>query len=121
MSTTPKKITAGLVLGIAGGFISVAYLAIFFEANVDNALIMGGYLLTAVLFFALAGAFTQNGPWSWNVLLFMTFLTAGAIAALVIGSYVDLYAGAVLVAIDVLIVLDLLFPSAKVWLDGARI
>jgi hypothetical protein len=119
--TTPKKITAGLALGIIGGFISIVFLALFFEGNTDNTLVMGGYLLTAVLFFALAGAFTQNGQWSWNVLLFITFLTAAIIVSLVIGGYVDLYAGLVLILIDAIIILDLQFPSSKIWLDGARI
>ncbi|MDR0523811.1 MAG: hypothetical protein LBG62_05270 [Candidatus Methanoplasma sp.] len=117
----PKKMHAGAALGAVGGVISMVLLALYFEADADYAAPMGACLLLASLFFAIAGGFTANGQWSWNMLTFMTFLAMGAVIALAIAEIIDLYSGAILAAIAALIVLALMFPSSKTWMERPRI
>jgi hypothetical protein len=120
METMPKNVRLGGALGLLGGVICIVCMALFFRAE-DGALTeMGACMLTAVMFFALAGGFYKGGQWSWNVLLLMTFLTIGAVGGSVIVGAMDLYAGAILVMIGALIVVILSMPSSKIWANRMR-
>jgi len=121
MEIIPRIVKIGSALGFIGGIISIICMAIFFKAD-DNALVsMGTYLLIAVMFFALAGGFARNGTWSWNMLLFMTFLTIAVVCCSVIFNATDLYASIILVVVGALIVLSLSMPSSKTWTTRLRI
>jgi len=120
MEKVPRIVKMGSAFGFLGGVISIFCLAIFFTADSDMLSVMGVYMLAAVMFFALAGGLARNGPWSWNVLLLMTFLTISCVGCSVIFGSMDLYAGIVLVLIGALIVLSLAMPSSKIWTNRMR-
>ncbi|MCL1979027.1 MAG: hypothetical protein FWG60_02580 [Methanomassiliicoccaceae archaeon] len=120
METVPGNVKIGSALGFIGGVVCIISMALFFEAEESAVLDMGVYMLIAVMFFALAGGFTKNGPWSWEVLLLMTFLTIGIVVSSAVLGAVDPYAGAILVLIGILIVIGLSMRSSKTWANRMR-
>ncbi|MCL2509883.1 MAG: hypothetical protein FWF07_02250 [Methanomassiliicoccaceae archaeon] len=121
MMKLPRFVKVGSALGFAGGFISVACLAIFFAVSDNTLIAMGAYLLIAVMFFGLAGGLTKGGQWTWNVLLLMTFLTLGVVGGAVVFAAVDLYAGIVLGVVGALIIISLAMPSSRIWANRMRV
>jgi len=121
MKKVPRTVKVGGALGFIGGLISIACLAIFFEADDSILMVMGAYMLVAVMFFALAGGLAKDGLWSWNVMILMAFLTIGVVGGSVVFEAVDLYAGIILIAIGALIVASLAVPSSKIWTNRMRI
>ena len=121
MENLSRIVKIGSALGFIGGIVSLLCMVIFFEAEDSALTLMGTYLLIAVMFFALAGGLSKGGQWSWNVVLFMTFLTIGVIGMAVVMEVVDLYVGILLGAIGVLIVASLSTPSSKTWANRTRI
>jgi len=121
MEIIPRIVKIGGALGFIGGVISIICMAIFFKAD-DNALVsMSAYMLIAVMFFALGGGFAKNGNWSWNMLVFMTFLTIAVVCCSVIFNATDLYASIIMVVVGVLIIIGLSMPSSKTWATRMRI
>ncbi|MDR3283369.1 MAG: hypothetical protein LBS92_07190 [Candidatus Methanoplasma sp.] len=117
----PRSAAAGVVLGLLGGILSFAFMAFLFEAGTDAVSEVGSYMLLAVLFFAIAGAFTANSQWSWDMLLFMSFLTATISVVFLVVEAVDLYAGVIALVMVASIIAVLLSPSSRIWLDRPRI
>lgn len=115
---TPNGIKTACGLGLLGGVISVACLAIYFKPENSALAIIAFYMLVAVLFFATAGAFTKNGQWKWRVALFVNMLTMGIILACIIGDYFATYAGVLLLVIAVCIFVLELLPSSKEWMQS---
>jgi len=121
MENIPGIVKVGGALGFIGGIISIICMAIFFNADDNTLSSMGAYMLIAVMFFALAGGFARNGKWSWNMLVFMTFLTIAVVCCSVIFDATDLYASIILVVVGALIILSLSMPSSKTWTNSIRI
>jgi len=121
MIKLPRFVKVGSALGFAGGFISIACLAIFFAVNDNTLITVGAYMLIAVMFFGLAGGLTKGGQWTWNVLLLMTFLTLGVVCGGVVFNAVDLYAGVVLVVVGALIIVSIAMPSSRIWANRLRV
>jgi len=121
MKKVPRMVKVGGALGFVGGLVSIACLVLFFEADKSILLVMGVYMLVAVMFFALAGGLAKDGLWSWNMLMLMTFLTIGVVGGAVVFETVDLYAGIVMIAIGALIVATLSVPSSKIWANRMRV
>jgi hypothetical protein len=118
MSVTPNGIKTACGLGLLGGVFSVACLALFYKPE-DNILpTIAFYMLTAALFFALAGAFVKNSQWNWRVALFVSFINLGIIAGCMAAGYFELWAGIVLLIFDVCIVILETLPSSKKWLNS---
>jgi len=118
MNSLPGNISAGCGISLLGGVISIVCLALFFEPEELSLTIMGLYMLSAVLFFGMAGTFTKNSQWSWKMTVFMGFFTIGVVAASTAAGYFEMYAGALLVAIGVLILIVAMLPSTKKWLNN---
>lgn len=66
----------GLVVSCLGGIIAIAGLAIYYERSWDTVTALGLMLLLSAMFFAMAGAFTDNSQWSPKAHIFFGFLTA---------------------------------------------
>lgn len=117
MSTTPNGIKTAYGLGIFGGVLSIALMAFYFKPEDDILPEIAFYMLTAVLFFAMAGAFSKNSQWSWRVALFVSFICIGTAAGCTTAGYFEPAAGALLIAIGTCIVILEILPSSKKWLD----
>lgn len=121
MNTLPRNIKAGCILGYIGGLISMVCLVLFFKPEEAAVETMGMYVLIAVLFFAMAGAFTKTGQWSWRILVFMCFVTIAIIGGLMIWGDVDYYAGSVLIAVAILMLACIALPTSKDWIDSNKL
>lgn len=104
MSMKISNSKLGCGLGILGGIICMIGLVLYFEAAQSAIVTMSLYMLAAVLFFALAGAFSQTGQWSWNVLMFMAFVTTGIILGGTIAGYYDFWFGFIETIVGILII-----------------
>lgn len=120
MNTPLEKIRIGSILGLVGGVTCLIGMFIEFVPEEDNLSIIGFYLLMAVLFFALAGAFRPEGPWSWKMLNLLTFSTMSLAIVGVIAGYSNVYASAIMSIICVLIIVYLSFPSVKLWMEDIK-
>ena len=88
--------TAGYVLSTVVGIICLILAFSSFVPDIDAITGISTYMLLAVLFFALSGALTSNGQWSWNTTFLMAFFTMGLIGSLVIFDFVDICRGLLL-------------------------
>jgi hypothetical protein len=121
METVPGNIKIGGALGLLGGVISIVCMVIFFKLEESTIAEMGAFMLLAVMFFALAGGLSKGGQWSWDVLLLMTFLTIGATLCATILGILFPVAAIVLMAIAALIVVILIQPASKTWVNRVRV
>ncbi|MDR3205655.1 MAG: hypothetical protein LBT41_00930 [Candidatus Methanoplasma sp.] len=119
--TPPRSAWAGVALGAFGGILCIVAMAFLFKPETDAVPDIGSYMLLAALFFAIAGAFTANNQWSWDMLLFVTFLTAAVSMVLTIMGAIDIYGGILIFVIAAAIVAVLLIPSSKTWLDRPKL
>lgn len=116
MSNTVK---AGCVLGLVGGIIAMIGLIFFLKEETYAITTMGVYMLAAVMFFALAGAYSATSQWSWKVLMFMNFLTLGVIIGGAIADYYNAAWAAIEAVIGILILVIGAGP-AKIWFSAPR-
>jgi len=121
MEIMPKSMKIGCALGAIGGIISVVCLVMFFEADESTILVMGVYMLFAVLFFAQAGAYTKNSQWPLDILTLVTFLTIGIVFAAMIFEVIEREPGILLIAVEALMIIALTRPSAKIWLSRIKV
>ena len=113
MSNTIKT---GCALGIIGGIVAMIGLVLYLEVDNSAVVTMSVYMLAAVLFFALAGAFSMNSQWSWKVLMFMNFVTLGIIIGGAIADYYNMWWAVVEAVIGILIVIVSVSGETKIWL-----
>ena len=121
INAVPMFIRIGCALGFIGGLVSMVCLALFFQESNSALAEMGAYMLIAVMFFGLAGGLTKTGPWNWNALLLMTFLTISAVGCSAVFGIVDIYSAVILVLIGALIVVILSAPSSRTWGNMIRV
>lgn len=114
----PNGIKAACGLSLFGGILSIAYLALFYESSEGFIAVSAFYMLAAVLFFALAGAFVKGGQWKWGVALLVSFLNIGVVVACIAAGYFDQAAGALLIVLNVCIVVLATMPASRRWLDA---
>ena len=117
MSNTIKT---GCALGIIGGIVAMIGLVLYLEVDNSAVVTMSVYMLAAVLFFALAGAFSMNSQWSWKVLMFMNFVTLGIIIGGAIADYYNMWWAVVEAVIGILIVIVSVSGETKMWLTEPR-
>lgn len=65
MDFRPKQAITAFVLASVGALLAMVLAMFFFEGG--ELVTIGAYLATALVFFALAGAFTKNTQWTWEI------------------------------------------------------
>jgi len=120
MSMRINNSKMGCGLGILGGVICMVGLVLFLEVAQSAIVTMSLYMLAAVLFFALAGAFSRTGQWSWKVLMFMAFVTAGIVLGGTIVGYYDFWFGFIETVIGILIIAVGALGDTKKYLTRPR-
>ena len=113
MQTRANSLTFGAVIAALAGAITIGLMAAQFT-GIDDSDVLGVccvYLVVAVLFFALAGGFKENGQWNVSMMQLMCFVI---IAIIAFGAIVQIYSiaftvvaviAAVLVLVNVLLCL----------------
>lgn len=103
----------GMFLGGIGGIIAIIGLAISFERDVSTFVPLATFLLLAVMFFALCGAFNKTGQWTPRALTVFAFMTGGIALAVSLVGYINLYIGLAEFVIAMLIVIISYSPATK--------
>jgi len=116
ISSIPTSAKFGCAVGLLGGFASMVAMALFFVPEKDALITMGLYMIGAVLFFAIAGGFSNYAQWSWKVLVFMIFMTLGITVTCTAVEYIDVsYSVASIILLAVLL-LTAYNSNVKEWL-----
>lgn len=111
----------GCALAIFGGIMS--FVGMVLDLKIENSAlaVMGLYMLSAALFFGVAGGLTGHGQWSWNFLMFMGFLTLGVVVAGAIGDYFNIYVAVVQAALAILVIASSSASGTKAWLSEPHV
>lgn len=121
MAVQPNYMKIGVALGMLGGIISMAALAYSWGGDLDGLYGAGLNMLCAVMFFAVAGAFTRYSPVAGNTVI---AICAVAIASAVVSMLYDatsLWIDALLVVIGAFCLLVAAHPGTTNWVDSNRI
>lgn len=121
MAAQPNDMKIGTALGMLGGIISIAALGYCWDGGLDGLYGAGLNMLCAVMFFALAGAFTRYSPVAGNSVI---GISAVAIASVVIGVLYDatlLWVSILLLVIAIACLLIAACPKTVGWIDGNRV
>lgn len=90
----PGAMKGGMACGLLGGlvcFFALAYLLSVDDAGMSIVATMAIYLLSAVMFFAMAGGFSKTSQWTQNILIGYCFLAAGVLVAVAVSGLVPLW------------------------------
>jgi len=109
----PGSMKAGLACGILGGLLALFAMAFPIDLSTDSSMsliaTLAILLLTAVLYFAMAGGFSKTSQWNQNILLGYCFLTGGVMFGVFIAGLIPLWlfvAEIILAAIAILCALN---------------
>jgi len=113
MQNRNQSLTVAAIISALAGAITIGFMAAQFT-GIDSTNVLGTccmYLVVAVLFFALAGGFKENGQWNVSMMQLMCFII---IAIVAFGAIVEIFSiaftivaviAAVLVLVNVLLCL----------------
>ncbi len=121
MAQVPNKMKIGTALGMLGGVIALAAMAYSWTGVLDDMYAVGLNMLAAVMFFAVAGTFTQYSPVCGNTVLVISGL---AMAVAIIGALYEatfLWVSILLALIAVCCILVAACPNTTKWVDGNRV
>jgi hypothetical protein len=120
MDSTPKKIYTGMLLGIIGGTLAIFGMVLSFTPDTNSLINMGLCMLCAVAFYGTAGGFRSGGPWNWNMLVAMPFISIAIAIVTTVAGAMNLWIGAALVLIGIVMVLCAACPQSKHWVEMDR-
>ena len=95
---------AGVIAALAGA-ITIGFMAANFK-GIDSTNVLGVsclYLIVAVLFFALAGGFKENGQWNAAMMEFMCFVILAIVAFAAIVGFFPIIMTVVVVILNILV------------------
>ena len=114
MQTRTKSLTLAAVISALAGAITIGLMAAQFT-GIEDSNVLGVccvYLVVAVLFFALAGGFKENGQWGISMMEFMCFIIIAIVLFAAITEIFNVFAAIALIAMAV-IVLAIVATSLK--------
>lgn len=82
MQNRTQSLTVAAIVAALAGAITIGFMAAEFT-GIDSSNVLGTcvmYLVVAVLFFALAGGFKENGQWNVSMMQLMCFVIIAIIA-----------------------------------------
>ena len=117
MQTRPTSLSVGALAAALGGAVSIGALAMTVDIGTMDAIgQVCYYLLTAIVFFAVAGGYKQNGQWPVELMILMNFVIIGL---LVVGAIIDVIGIWIMVGLLVLELISLITVlgclSSSVW------
>lgn len=110
MQTRTKSLTLAAVISALAGAITIGLMAAQFTGIEDNNVlgVCCVYLVVAVLFFALAGGFKENGQWGISMMEFMCFVIIAVILFAAIVEIFNVFAAIALIAMAVIVLIAIL-------------
>ena len=117
MQTRPTSLSVGALAAALGGAVSIGAMAMTVDLGTMDAIgQVCYYLLTAIVFFAVAGGYKQNGQWPVELMILMNFVIIGL---LVVGAIIDVIGIWIMVGLLVLELISLITIlgclSSSVW------
>ncbi|MBO5653945.1 MAG: hypothetical protein J6R72_00425 [Candidatus Methanomethylophilaceae archaeon] len=117
MQTRPTSLSVGALAAALGGAASIGAMAMTVDLGTMDAIgQVCYYLLTAIVFFAVAGGYKQNGQWPVELMILMNFVIIGL---LVVGAIIDVIGIWIMVGLLVLELISLITVlgclSSSVW------
>lgn len=117
MQTRPTSLSVGALASALGGAVSIGAMAMTVDLGTMDAIgQVCYYLLTAIVFFAVAGGYKQNGQWPVELMILMNFVIIGL---LVVGAIIDVIGIWIMVGLLVLELISLITVlgclSSSVW------
>ena len=117
MQTRPTSLSVGALAAALGGAVSIGAMAMTVDLGPMDAIgQVCYYLLTAIVFFAVAGGYKQNGQWPVELMILMNFVIIGL---LVVGAIIDVIGIWIMVGLLVLELISLITVlgclSSSVW------
>ena len=117
MQTRPTSLSVGALAAALGGAVSIGAMAMTVDLGTMDAIgQVCYYLLTALVFFAVAGGYKQNGQWPVELMILMNFVIIGL---LVVGAIIDVIGIWIMVGLLVLELISLITVlgclSSSVW------
>ncbi len=118
MQTRANSLTFGAVIAALAGAITIGLMAAQFT-GIDDSNVLGVccvYLVVAVLFFALAGGFKENGQWSISMMEFMCFVVIAIVLFAAITEIFNVFAAIALIAMAVVVLISVLVSlKSETW------
>lgn len=121
MQTRPTSLSIGALAAALGGAGTIGAMAM--TVNLGSMDAVGQvcyYLLTAIVFFAVAGGFKQNGQWPVELMILMNFVVIGL---LVVGAIIGVIGIWIMLGLLVLELISLITVlgclSSSVWFGSA--
>ena len=121
MSAMPKKMMAGLGIGLAGGIVALGAMAYAWDGSLDSLTAVGINMLISILFFAVAGCFTKEAPVAGNSI---AVISAVCFATIVLAFLCDTTMFWVILLLGVLAVAEIAVaccPTVVRWVDSVRV
>ena len=110
MQTRTKELTTAAIVAAIAGAVTIGFMASQFT-GIDSANVLGTccmYLIIAVLFFALAGGFKQNGQWNVSMMEFMCFVIVAIAVFAAIVKIIPLLIAGILIAMAIFVLVAIL-------------
>ncbi len=120
MSAQPKKMIAGMAVGLVGAIIALAAMAYSWNGDVDSIYNVALNMLVAMMFFAVAGGFSKQAPVAGKTLVVLTAVNVAFAVIATIYSATFIQVEFVLVVLAVVEVLCAACPKVIKWIDNTR-
>ncbi len=110
MQNRTKSLNTAAIVSALAGVATIAFMAPSFD-GIDNSNVLGTccmYMVVAVLFFALAGGFKENGQWNVSMMEFMCFVIMAIAAFAAITEIIGYIAAAAMIVMAVFVLVCIL-------------
>lgn len=104
-----------------GGIIALASMAYTWNGTLESASLIGLNMLVAVMFFAVAGCFTNYSPVKGTTIMILSALCAAFTVISMMFDAMLVWVGIVLVVLGIVNILFAACPTVTKWVDGNRI
>jgi hypothetical protein len=110
MQNRNQSLTVAAIISSLAGAITIGFMAAQFT-GIDSTNVLGTccmHLVVAVLFFALAGGFKENGQWSISMMEFMCFVVIAIVLFAAITEIFNVFAAIALIAMAAVVLISVL-------------
>ncbi|MBR5998885.1 MAG: hypothetical protein IK043_00360 [Candidatus Methanomethylophilaceae archaeon] len=110
MQSRTQSLTVAAIVAALAGAITIGFMAAEFT-GIDSSNTLGTccmYLIVAVLFFALAGGFKDNGQWNVSMMEFMCFVIIAIVVFAAILEIFSIAMAVILIAMAVFVLICVL-------------
>ena len=120
MGSMPKKMVAGLALGLFGGVVALVLMANAWDGSLDSIYKVGMCMLVSCMFFAVAGTFTKYSPVQGSTMTVLSAIAVISTVAALLLEALSLWMALLLIVVGVVAMLCAACPVTSHWVDVNR-